>query len=231
MIDKMVCLGLDKRKDMWPKLQEQVQRCLGIPLEIFVCGDGNDIILKYDHIDTNDIGIDFRYTRNKAHYNAYLCHKKIFHDAYESGVNNLLFLEDDAYLIEDRMRLLYEDKCKEVIESNRWDVIYLGWWQKRTGYLSEDREDLEDIWQRHKLFNIEEVPHPPFLQHETCGLHGILISRPILKVLANASYGPIDCFLHQNFNLLRAYFMWPKVVHTYSTWSYCENNMCNRNVI
>lgn len=34
MIEKVVCLGLDKRKEMWPKLQEQVQRCLGLPFAL-----------------------------------------------------------------------------------------------------------------------------------------------------------------------------------------------------
>jgi len=42
MIDKIVCLGLDKRKNMWSKLQNQVQLCFNQPLEIFVTGDGND---------------------------------------------------------------------------------------------------------------------------------------------------------------------------------------------
>lgn len=231
MIDRIVCLGLDKRKDMWPKLQEQVQRCFGMPLEIFVAGDGDDPELKYDHIDTHNIGSDFIYTRSKGHYNAYLCHKKIFAKAIADRANSILFLEDDAYIVEDRIHLLFDQKCQHIIQNSLWDLIYLGWWQKRAGYVSEDREDLEDVWKRYQLFNIEPVPHVPFLQHETCGLHGVIIRQPLLRWLANAAYGPIDCFLHQHFNEINAYFMWPKVVHTYSTWSYCENDMCNRNQI
>lgn len=231
MIDKAVCLGLDKRKDMWPKLKDQVKRHLDLDLEIFVAGDGSDNELVYDHVDTKQVGMDFIYTHNQAHYNAYLCHKKIFVKAMAQHVRRLLFLEDDAYLVEDRMHLLSDPKCQAVLDAENWDIIYLGWWQKRTGYTSEDREDLEDIWKHHKLFNIEPVPHVPFLQHETCGLHGVLLSWRILPALATADYGPIDCFLHKNFNRFKAYFMWPKIIHTYSTWSYCENDMCNRNVI
>lgn len=231
MIDKVVCLGYDKRKDMWAKLADQVNRCLHKHLEIFIAGDGQDQELKYDHIDTNNIGNDFIYTRNKSHYNAYLCHKEIFTQAVQDGVNTLLFLEDDAYIIEDRVHLLWEYKCHKIITSDCWDIIYLGWWQKRAGYVSEDREDLEDVWKRYQLFNIEPVPHVPFLQHETCGLHGVLLRAPLIKQLSHAQYGPIDSFLHKHFSTIDAYFMWPKVIHTYSTWSYCENDMCHRNEI
>lgn len=228
---KAVCLGLDKRKDMWSELSNQVKQLLGIDLEIFVAGNGSNIDLNYNHIDTDQIGYDFTYTRNPSHYNAYLCHKKIFQQAVDNDVDILLFLEDDAYIIAQRISLLNTDEVSSFIFKQNWDVIYLGWWMKRTGYISEDREDLEEVWLKHGLYGINKVPTRPYLQHECCGLHGILINRTILKQLTNAEYGPIDTYLHTNFNKINAYFLWPKLIHTHSTWSYCENSMCNRNLI
>lgn len=232
-IDKVTCLCFDKRKELWPRLSEQVKRTVGKDLELFIAGDGQDADLKYDHIDTNELRGPFLYNLNKGHYNAFLCHKKMAQRAIEEDVKNVLFLEDDAHIVEDRAILLRMPQVTTFIDSDSWDVIYLGWWQKLTQDGSEDRDDLEKRWRENKEWGLSYIDRPPAVAHEICALHGLLINRSFLPIIANAPAGPIDSFLLHNFDnmKIRAMFMWPKIVHVSSGWSYCENSFAKRSDI
>ncbi len=229
---KVSCLCLDKRKDMWLVLKEQVKRVLNQDMETFIVGDGSDETLIYDHVDVRGFDIDsmLYYGANPtAHFNAFLSHRKMCQRAIDEDVDNLLILEDDSYIIEDRQSIIFSDKFNSFIETADWDIIYMGWWLKKTGLESEDREDLEERWHMHGEFDVEPVPHPPEMQHEICGLHGLLVNRPFLYNLAAAPMGPIDSLLNHNFNKIKAYFLWPKVIQVHSTWSFCENSYVQRN--
>jgi GR25 family glycosyltransferase involved in LPS biosynthesis len=228
---KISCLCLDKRKEMWTVLKEQVERLLQIPMETFIVGDGSYPDLKYDHIDEKEIKHNMIYwgANHLSHYNAFLSHRKIAQRAIDEDVDALLILEDDSYIIEDRCKLLNSLRLEKFFAYENWDVLYLGWWLKKTGLVSEDREDLEERWKSTGAFDIEPVPHPPEMQHEICGLHGILINKHFLKWIAEAPVGPIDSLLNHNFDKINAYFFWPKIVQSHTTWSYCENAVTTRN--
>ena len=229
MIDKISCLCLDKREDLWTDLAVDVNNVTGKTMETFVCGNGQDPNLKYDHIDVTTPPSQFLYGSQETilnHYNAFLCHKKMIQRAIDEGRNNLLILEDDSYFINDRRELF--EKANEFSNKENWDILYMGWWMKRTGYTSEDREDLEAKWDADRSWGIEPVPRMPYLQHEICGLHGCLINGPFMKHLAVAKTGPLDSLIARSLNNVRAYFLWPKLIHVKSTWSYCEKSFTKR---
>jgi hypothetical protein len=228
MIDKITCLAYDKRKDMWPALQEQVKLIFNKDLELFIGGDGHDSELVYDHIDTTNLPTHFLYTANKGHYNAFLCHRKMAQRAIDENVNNVLFLEDDSYFIKDRIKILQTDYAKYFIENGEWDICYLGWWQKKTHEGGEDRDDLEEFYKNFGSWNFSPIQRPPIVAHDICGLHGLLINRHFLSFIANAPIGPIDSLLHRNFDKINAWFLWPKLIHVHSTFSYCEGSYTER---
>lgn len=232
MIDKITCLSYDKRKDMWNPLKEQVERIFEKPLEMFVGGDGQDRDVEYDHIDEQPpAGFPFMYTLNKGHYNAFLCHRKMAQRAIDEKVRNVLFLEDDAYIVEDRAFFVREQKFTDFLNRNDWDICYLGWWQKKTWETTENRYDLEELYKLAGIWNISPIDRPPEVAHEICALHGLLINSHFLPVIANAPTGPIDSYLNHNFERINAYFLWPKLIHVHSTFSYCEGSFTEREKI
>lgn len=235
MIDKIVCLGLDKRKNLWPSLETQIKKYFNKKLDIFIAGNGDDLSIRYNHIDIDYQGEPFVYGTEKtikSHFNAYLCHKKIAYEAYTENINKLLFLEDDSYLINSRFeKIFFSDKMHKFLQRSDWDVLYLGWWQTKTDGVSEDREDLEEKWKKNEDFGIDIVERPPKMKQEICGLHGIIFNKNFIPIIANAPYGPIDSFLNRNLDNIRAYYVWPKIIHIHSTWSYCEQGFFKRQEI
>lgn len=226
---KISCLCLDKRKDMWLKLKEQVERIIGLEMETFVVGDGSDPELVYDHIDVRGWDEMLYYGQNpRSHFNAFLCHRKMAQRAIDEGVDQLLILEDDSYIIEDRQEILFSDKINIFLLNEDWDIVYLGWWLTKADGNSVDREDLEKLWKEERKYDIEPVPHIPEVKYEICGLHGLLVNKHFLSAIANAPAGPIDSLLNHNFDKIKAYYVWPKVIHVHSTWSYCENSFTER---
>src|SRR3990167_323499 len=186
MIDKITCLSYDKRKDMWPPLKEQVECIFNKPLEMFIGGDGLDNSIKYDHLDMPvPPNIPFLYTANKGHYNAFLCHKKMAQRAIDEGVKNVLFLEDDAYFIEDRIKFINDAKFENFLNNETWDICYLGWWQKLAADSSENRADLEEDYKSNGNWGLSPVDRPPIVAHEICALHGLLINYHFLPIIAN----------------------------------------------
>ena len=100
------CLCLDKRKELISQLEEQVNRLLGLTLNKFWCGDGKDSDIPYDKIDIEIDPSQYMNAPGRNHYNAFLSHKKLFREASKNG-ETILFLEDDAYIIESRISTLY----------------------------------------------------------------------------------------------------------------------------
>jgi len=236
MIDAIYCLCIDKRKSMWDSLEEDIRIVLNRPMRKFIAGLGKDRTLQYNHIDlpySKDMHRYCTYGNEKTikhHANAFLCHKKIFKEAQLRAYNNILFVEDDARFLRERFRpIFFSYKIQSFLNSNNWDIVYLGWWLKLTPEGTEDREDLELRWKNNREFNIEPVPSPPAVAHKICGLHGILVHHRIFDHLAGAAWGPMDSYIHHNSDNFNLYYIWPKIIHTPSNFSECEQAYFNRN--
>lgn len=227
------CLCLDKRKDLWIKLGQKVKSLTSLEMRPFICGDGSDETLKYDHIDQSDTPEFFLYGTNetiKNHYNAFLCHKKIAQMALENKADKLIILEDDSYLVESRFKtIFFQPQIQDFIAKDNWDLLYLGWWL--TKEKTEDREDLEELWKTQGLCGIDKVPRPPEVKHEICGFHGVMINKHFIPHIVDAPIGPLDALMNRNLDWIKAYYLWPKIVHVHSTYSYCEKSFTKRNDI
>lgn len=236
-IDKISCLCLDKRyfgKTPSYYLQNDVFYCLNLMLEKFICGDGS-YPLKYDHVDImKPPAAPFRYgtpgTINR-HYNAFLCHKKMVQRAIDEDRENILLLEDDAYFT-SRFSEIW-NQIHDKLDTIEFDVVYLGWWMERPNSPDEngDRADLESLWAAEKKCGVDKVPRKPFIKQEICGLHGLLVNKSAFSLLANAPWGPMDSFLTTQLDRLKAYYVWPKIIHVGSGFSNCENTNVIRNKI
>jgi len=236
MIDKIMCLCLDKRKGMWDALAEDVYDVFDKPMERFICGHSADPDLEYDYIDETEVPPNqaFAYGNDTMihHYNAYCCHKAMAYKALDSDCNNVLFLEDDALILTVRAHKILEDqRIRRFIKSEAWDIIYLGWWLKDADSDNEDGAMAEELWATEQDYDITHVPHPPIVAHEICALHGLLISKNFLPIIAHAPYGPIDSYLGRHLDQIKAFYMWPKIIHVHSGFSYCEGSHTERNIL
>src|SRR3990172_7142404 len=124
-IDKVYCLCLDKRKDLWTKLADNCLHYTGVPMTPFIAGDGT-ADLEYDHVDVERINGPFTYgspTTIKHHYNAFLCHKKMAQKCLDAYANNALFLEDDAIFLNRYSQII--PTVLDALDGVQWDMCYL----------------------------------------------------------------------------------------------------------
>lgn len=221
MIDKVICLCVDKRKDRWPQIAEQVNTLPTLPLTLFIAGYGGDTSLEYDHIDVPGVG---------GHANAFLCHQKMCRQVLATPCKNALFLEDDCYFIEDRWKRIYQSEViQNFINGEAWDGIYLGWQQRLTATDNDDIEVYENEWATHGSYSILRASDSAY--SKISGFHGVLLSRRLLRVLATASYGPMDAYVNQRLRQFRMFYVAPKVIGASPSWSYCNGNFQNRSIL
>jgi hypothetical protein len=223
------CLCLDKRKELWTNLKNECTS-LGLQFQEFIVGDGSDTILDYKHIDVDvPRNTPFLHPVTKGHYNAFLSHKKMAQEAYDEHWEHVLFMEDDAYLIGDRLNL--PEIHKIIASIPTWDIIYFGWWMSTPEDTSGDMKIYEKEFSKNNTVTIQPIPRKPFLSHEISGLHGVLINRDFLPNIFNANIGPIDSLINHNLDHINAFFVKPKIIHVHSTWSYCEESFVNRDAL
>jgi len=221
MIEHAIMLSLDKRKDRWPAIAKQVNTLLNLPLHKFVCGAGEDDSLNYDHVDVPGIG---------GHANAFLCHKKMCRQVLSTSAKNALFLEDDCYVVEDRWKRIYNSEIvQNFISGANWDGIYFGWQQRFVESDTDEIETYEEEWSTSGSFAILRAHDQAY--SKISGFHGILLSRRLLKVLATASYGPMDAYVNQRLRQFRMYYVAPKIIGASPSWSFCNNNFQNRTLL
>jgi hypothetical protein len=223
---KISILALDKRQEMWTKLAKQVNGLFQTKCELFIVGKDNNPELNYSHHDALEVDRPLYYPGQNPlnHFNAFLSHKRMIRQAIHEDVDKLLIMEDDAYIIEDRFyRIWKHTSVQNFLKSDKWDILYLGWWHNKPGYTSGDREDLEELWKTEGKCGIDKVPRPPEMAHEICGLHGLLINKHFLPKMLLAPTGPYDSWLNRHLDKINAYYMWPKLIHVNTAWSYCEN--------
>ena len=209
------CLCLDKRKELISQLEEQVNRLLGLTLNKFWCGDGKDSDIHYDKIDIEIDPSQYMNAPGRNHYNAFLSHKKLFREASKNG-ETILFLEDDAYIIESRISLFEE--IEKFIREMDFDALYLGWWQEKYPGDSSDCDEYEEGWLKGD-FGVKRAINQYV---NICGLHGVVLSSKFAAKLSKAPYGPIDSFINSNLENFKIYYLYPKLIHTKNVYSFCE---------
>lgn len=224
-IDKAVCLCLDKRESEWRQLIEDGKK-VGLDIQPFICGDGSSSHLQYSRIDDIDPDITYwQYGREgykHHHYNAFKCHQQMISEAKAEGIENLLILEDDAYLTSRYTEVM------DLITSNfhaipKFDILYLGWWIGNEG--DEFNDAVEAVWEKTHAAEIRKV-------QQLGGLHGVILNNSIYDgILSLPPINPIDCQLNYFHDRIASYFVLPKIIHIKTTYSYCEGSVITRNQI
>lgn len=222
---------LDKRKELWTQLKEDCEQ-LGMTFEPFIVGDGLDKNLTYNK--TNVIppsNQKFLHILSKGHYNAFTSHKQMAKEALEQNLEYVLFMEDDAYIIKERfLKFMEEFKIFEQQNKN-WDAIYVGWWMQNKNDGSGNIKGIEKWYSRYKKVCIETILRKPIITNEISGLHGILLKPTVLEFIKNCTFGPIDAALNRNLDIFNMYATYPKVMHTKSTFSYCDESFSKREIL
>lgn len=240
MIDKTVCLCLNQR---WNERKCDILdmsnriRNFGSDFQIFMAQSSD-----YPAIQDKDLPpIDYydvpKYKLTKEilgwgygnmnhkhnHWNALQCHKKIIEQAITEQRKNILMLEDDAYFTY-RFELIL-NKIKDIINTDKFPIIYFGWWFGDEN--DEFNTNIEKAWDEESSIQILKAK-------VVGGLHAALIDRQLFNFLLNLpDNNPIDaqlnlCQIHDQINSI---LITPKMIHTRSTYSYCEGNILERKII
>ena len=224
------CLCLDKRQKHWEELREQCES-RGIKFHRFLVGKG-ELFPKeeYDYIDSPNPPIEnWGYGREDTapnHCNAFLSHKVMAARAIEEGLEEVLFLEDDAYFTSR-----YEDVLEKVsdgIDSLDWDMMYLGWWIGNE--YDEWNEIIEEEYLREGSSSVGRVRAAP---NPIGGLHAVIVKKKVLEVMSVLPpIGPVDSILNHNFHngpfTINSYYVMPKIIHDKVIFSECEQSPCPR---
>jgi hypothetical protein len=239
-IDKTVCLCLNKR---WQErrqdildMQTRIEN-IGSRFEIFMaqCGDFDPVIdvdiPPIQYYDKTRAELDAEVSQwgygnaqhKHNHWNALQCHKYILRQAIQEGVQKLFILEDDAYFV-NRFESIWE-QIQPFIDEIFIPILYLGWWVGDEN--DEFNKNIETNWHENGTISIVKV-------RQVGGLHAAIIDCSMFDFLINLpDNNPIDAQLnllgiHHQINTI---FIAPKLIHTRSTYSYCEGNVIERNNI
>lgn len=224
-IDAAVCLCLDRREEEWRELIKQAKP-YGINIHPFICGDGSNKNLTYFRVDEKDPDTSrWGYGRpgyKHHHYNAFKCHQKIISLAKVAGFSNVLILEDDAYILDRFNDVL--DKLEETSSiPENFDILYLGWW---VGHETDAKNRVyENLWEQYRLCGVIKAT-------QVGGLHGALINSSMFDTILNMEpIDPIDCQLNKIHSKINSFYVFPKVIHTKTMYSYCEGSVIERIVL
>ncbi len=221
MIQSVYMLSLDRRKDRWPAIEHSVNELLTLPLNKFIVGSGTDTTLSYSMIDSPSLG---------GHANAFLSHREMFARILAEGHNNVLLLEDDVYFIEDRFKTVYgSERFRDFWTGTKWDCLYLGWQQKLVSTDTDDIEQYEDGWKSSKIWGIRRANEAA--SSRISGLHGVVVTRKMLQILSQITYGPMDAYINQRLSQFSAWYVAPKILGASASYSYCENCWQDRSVL
>jgi hypothetical protein len=238
MIDSAWVLHLDKRwkenSGIVVQLQNDINKYLGLELNIFFAGDGSVSEIDYDHIDSKDPNLWNFLVRPAQHSfifhaNAFLCHKKIFNRILKDLTINdynkkFLICEDDAYLINNRWNSLSEEGW-DFINNGDYDVLFLGWQGKENPGDSDDMERAETYYQWTGQGNIERCTKDG---PKISGLHGIVMNGYAIDHLSRINKGPVDSYINEYMLDMEVYYIRPKIIGSKAGFSYCENKWQDR---
>ncbi len=233
MIDAAYCLCLDKRRDLWPAIERSMNELLLLPLRKFIVGDGTDETLLYDRVDTTNSDVLRSVMPNwaehsfRTHANVFLSHRMMLEECVRRKYDSVIFLEDDCYLIENRIKqVFFSSKVQEFIHKGDWSAIYLGYQaREHAADTTDNLERAEFAWKERGEFDIVRV-RPMY--NSISGFHGILLNKSLIRHLSQISTGPMDRALQAFYAMYKLYYLEPKVVGCFSSWSFAENKFQQR---
>lgn len=227
MIDNVIILCLDKRRDLWTELTKQcVKR--GWTVHQFFVGDGTDGRLRYKYIDKSEVHPDWRWGTGIGalrHCNAFRSHKEIVKYAIRKEFPNFLLLEDDAYIL-DRYDAVMNSLSDE-LSSNQIDLLYLGWhaFEFSGDYAVGKNHVIEQEWNERRVSELLPV------NFNIGGFHAVWINNTMYTRLLNL---PAICPMDSQCNIMRdinRYMITPKVFHVRSGYSSCEDKIVIRETL
>ncbi len=219
-VERAYALVLDKRWDFVPQIIANFNVLdLWHKCRLFIAGSGSNEKLTYDHIDTKDLpprypnSTDYPtwWARPNA-YNAWLCHKKIFEEAYAAGYKYILLMEDDAVVEKDFSEILA--KVETTLDEIDWSMLYFGAY--------------------HYQGSSSPTNNPHLLKANGCGgFHGVIIRRDVIAELVhnfNQAIGPYDWlvgrYLHCMYN---CYTIYPGIINQRDNiHSYVEDQILHK---
>lgn len=227
MINHVIILCLDKRRELWEDLTQQcIKR--GWTVHQFFVGDGTDGRLRYRYIDKSEVHPDWRWGTGIGalrHYNAFRSHKEIVKYAIRKELPNFLLLEDDVYIL-DRHDAVMSNLHNDIFY-RQIDLLYLGWhaFEFNGDYAVGKNHVIEQEWNERKVSELLPV------NFNVGGFHAVWINNTMYARLLNL---PAICPMDSQCNTMRdinRYMITPKIFHTVNTFSYCENKMIIREVL
>lgn len=234
LIDCTYMLSLDKRRSLWPAIENSVQELLMMPLNKFVMGDGSDKELHYDLLDSHDKDYLWSLLYSPAehsyrgHSNAFIGHREIFRKCLAEKYNTVLILEDDVYFPSRFSKIFFSNEVQNFIRRETWDGIYLGWQAREYEQDSDCINRIESMWENYGHFSVERVVP---MYASISGLHAIILNKKLIKILSELEKGPVDTFLQKNMSWLKLWYVAPKVVGSLPSFSWCENKWQPREVL
>lgn len=227
MINDVIILCLDKRRELWEDLtQECIKR--GWTVHQFIVGDGSDPQLKYRYIDRPEISSLWRWGTGLGalrHYNAFRSHKEIIKYAIRKQLPKFLLLEDDAYILNRYDAVI--NNLHNDISSRQIDLLYLGWhaFEFNGDYAVGYNTELERLWLDESFCQLMPVTF------NVGGFHAVLIHNTIYNRLLNLQpICPMDAQCNVMLDVNR-YMITPKVFHVKNTYSYCEDKIVIREIL
>jgi len=217
-------LCLDKRKELWSTLLQELE-LVSDNIHPFFTGDGE--ILPKDQY--NKINWDRKYMGSWGygnsdetrwrHWNACISHKLMIERAKTNNWDKFLMCEDDIYITSrfERVWNGVKDKIPD------FDLLYLGYWRpnEEDGY---DKEH-EDNFKEKNIVGIDKMDRAG-------GLHAVIINSTMYDfILSLPAVNPLDSQLNAYHSKLRSYFVFPKILHVKSNFSFCENGWFERRIL
>lgn len=224
MVDNVIILCLDKRKELWEDLSKQCEQ-YGWNVHKFIVGNESDSDLRYSYIDKTEISSIWRWGTGIGalrHYNAFCSHKQIIKYAIRKQLPNFLLLEDDAYIL-DRYDAVMNNLHNDIF-SRQIDLLYFGWhaFEFNGDYAVGYNTELERLWHEENFCQLMPVTF------NVGGFHAIWINNTMYNRLLNLQ--PI-CPMDSQCNIMidiNRYMITPKVFHVHSCYSSCEDRFVTR---
>lgn len=228
MINDIICLCLDKRKDLWTSLEADcAEKIPQAKFHKFIVGDGcHDLV--YNHVDpAGNVPSTWMWgdgIQAWRHYCAFLSHKEIIKYAINNNIDNFLLLEDDAHILRR-----YNNVMSQIQLPKEWDIIYLGWhaFEYENHKFAGTNLRIEEQYKKDGRAYIQELI-------QCGGLFAALINKTLYRtILRLPEIAPIDSQINllKFNNSIKAYNVIPMSIYTKSGISNCEGIYIERDVL